>query len=204
MIAVIQNMLAAVESWQDVINYELIRGNAAWRFGLVLLGILVTMVTGRIVQFAVGEFVRKRKEKTGETVATLFFNALSKPIYVAVFALGLNLCKLFLYFNDEDGIRNIILDGWTKQYGDDKGQIMLYEPVGCDSCSDSGYKGRLGLHELLIATDTIKKNIQEHARVAEMLVTALGEGMRTLKQDGMEKVLEGITDMKQVRTVCIK
>lgn len=97
-----------------------------------------------------------------------------------------------------------ILDGWTKQYGDDKGRIMLYEPVGCDSCSDSGYKGRLGLHELLIATDTIKKNIQEHARVAEMLVTALGEGMRTLKQDGMEKVLEGLTDMKQVRTVCIK
>lgn len=105
---------------------------------------------------------------------------------------------------DPEAAKKEILDGWTKQYGDDKGQIMLYEPVGCDSCSDSGYKGRLGLHELLIATDTIKKNIQEHARVAEMLVTALGEGMRTLKQDGMEKVLEGITDMKQVRTVCIK
>jgi type II secretory ATPase GspE/PulE/Tfp pilus assembly ATPase PilB-like protein len=57
---------------------------------------------------------------------------------------------------------------------------------------------------LLIATDAQKKNIQEHARVAEMLVTALGDGMRTLKQDGVEKVLEGITDMKQVRTVCIK
>lgn len=105
---------------------------------------------------------------------------------------------------DPEAAKKEILDGWTKQYGDDKGRIMLYEPVGCDSCSDSGYKGRLGLHELLIATDTIKKNIQEHARVAEMLVTALGEGMRTLKQDGMEKVLEGITDMKQVRTVCIK
>lgn len=105
---------------------------------------------------------------------------------------------------DPEAAKKEILDGWTKQYGDDKGQIMLYEPVGCDSCSDSGYKGRLGLHELLIATDTIKKNIQEHARVAEMLVTALGEGMRTLKQDGVEKVLEGITDMKQVRTVCIK
>jgi len=105
---------------------------------------------------------------------------------------------------DPEAAKKEILDGWTKQYGDDKGQIMLYEPVGCDSCSDSGYKGRLGLHELLIATDTIKKNIQEHARVAEMLVTALGEGMRTLKQDGMEKVLEGITDMKQVRMVCIK
>lgn len=105
---------------------------------------------------------------------------------------------------DPEAAKKEILDGWTKQYGDDKGQIMLYEPVGCDSCSDSGYKGRLGLHELLIATDTIKKNIQEHARVAEMLVTALGEGMRTLKQDGVEKVLEGITDMQQVRTVCIK
>jgi len=97
-----------------------------------------------------------------------------------------------------------ILDDWTKQYGDDQGRIMLYEPVGCNSCSDSGYKGRVGLHELLIATDTLKKNIQEHARVAEMLVTALGEGMRTLKQDGVEKVLQGITDMLQVRTVCIK
>jgi len=97
-----------------------------------------------------------------------------------------------------------ILDDWTKHYGDDKGRIMLYEPVGCDSCSDSGYKGRVGLHELLIATDTLKKNVQEHARVAEMLVTALGEGMRTLKQDGVEKVLQGITDMLQVRTVCIK
>ncbi|MEE8254790.1 MAG: ATPase, T2SS/T4P/T4SS family [Nitrosomonadaceae bacterium] len=97
-----------------------------------------------------------------------------------------------------------ILDDWTKHYGDDKGRIMLYEPVGCDSCSDSGYKGRVGLHELLIATDALKKNVQEHARVAEMLVTALGEGMRTLKQDGVEKVLQGITDMLQVRTVCIK
>ncbi len=105
---------------------------------------------------------------------------------------------------DPEAAKKEILDGWTKQYGDDKGQIMLYEPVGCDSCSDSGYKGRLGLHELLIATDAVKKNIQEHARVAEMLVTALGEGMRTLKQDGVEKVLEGITDMQQVRTVCIK
>ena len=54
------------------------------------------------------------------------------------------------------------------------------------------------------ARDEIKKNIQEHARVAEMTVTALSEGMRTLRQDGIEKVLQGITDMKQVRSVCIK
>jgi type II secretory ATPase GspE/PulE/Tfp pilus assembly ATPase PilB-like protein len=60
------------------------------------------------------------------------------------------------------------------------------------------------LHELLEGTNAIKKNIQEHARVAEMFATALEDGMRTLKQDGIEKVLQGVTDIKQERTVCIK
>jgi type II secretory ATPase GspE/PulE/Tfp pilus assembly ATPase PilB-like protein len=106
--------------------------------------------------------------------------------------------------SDPKAAQKEILADWKKQYGDDKGRIMLYETVGCDACSESGYKGRVGLHELLIATDALKKNVQEHARVAEMLVTALGDGMRTLKQDGVEKVLQGITDMQQVRTVCIK
>jgi type II secretory ATPase GspE/PulE/Tfp pilus assembly ATPase PilB-like protein len=57
---------------------------------------------------------------------------------------------------------------------------------------------------LLVGSDAMKKLIQEHARVADMLATALAEGMLTLKMDGMEKVLQGITDMAQVRAVCIK
>ncbi len=93
---------------------------------------------------------------------------------------------------------------WVKMFGDDKGQISIYEPVGCEKCSGTGYRGRVGLHELLIGTDALKKGIQEHARVAELLALALEEGMRTLKQDGIEKVLQGITDMHQVRAVCIK
>jgi type II secretory ATPase GspE/PulE/Tfp pilus assembly ATPase PilB-like protein len=91
----------------------------------------------------------------------------------------------------------------AKSYGNDKGQFTLYKAKGCEACN-SGYKGRLGLHELLIASDTIKKLIQEHARVAEILAVCLEEGMRTLKMDGIEKVLQGITDMPQVRAVCIK
>jgi type II secretory ATPase GspE/PulE/Tfp pilus assembly ATPase PilB-like protein len=91
-----------------------------------------------------------------------------------------------------------------KTYADDKGQFTLYRKAGCDACSNTGYKGRLGLHELLVGTDAIKKNIQEHARVAEMLATALEEGMRTLKMDGIEKVFQGVTDLAQVRAVCIK
>ncbi|HET9044300.1 MAG TPA: ATPase, T2SS/T4P/T4SS family [Burkholderiales bacterium] len=92
----------------------------------------------------------------------------------------------------------------VKTYGDDKGQLTLYKKVGCDACANSGYKGRLGLHELLVGTDAIKKHIQEHARVAETLATALEEGMRTLKMDGIEKVMQGVTDFAQVRAVCIK
>jgi len=92
----------------------------------------------------------------------------------------------------------------VKTYGDEKGQFTFYRKAGCDACGNSGYKGRLGLHELLVGTDAMKKNIQEHARVAEMLATALEEGMRTLKMDGIEKVMQGITDMAQVRAVCIK
>jgi type II secretory ATPase GspE/PulE/Tfp pilus assembly ATPase PilB-like protein len=93
---------------------------------------------------------------------------------------------------------------WVKNYGNDKGQIQLFKRVGCDKCGGSGMKGRCGLHELLIATDPLKKLIQEHSRVAEMLACALQEGMRTLKQDGMEKCLTGMTDIKEVRSVCIK
>jgi type II secretory ATPase GspE/PulE/Tfp pilus assembly ATPase PilB-like protein len=95
----------------------------------------------------------------------------------------------------------------VKTYANDKGQFTFYrarEDGDCKACGGSGYKGRVGLHELMIGTDAVKKLIQEHARVAQLLAQALEDGMRTLKQDGMEKVLQGITDMKQVRAVCIK
>jgi type II secretory ATPase GspE/PulE/Tfp pilus assembly ATPase PilB-like protein len=93
---------------------------------------------------------------------------------------------------------------WVKLFADEKGQFTIHTPVGCDKCGSTGYRGRVGLHELLIGTDSVKKAIQEHARVAELLAICLDDGMHTLKQDGMEKVLQGITDMHQVRAVCIK
>ncbi|MDQ3261638.1 MAG: secretion system protein E, partial [Pseudomonadota bacterium] len=85
----------------------------------------------------------------------------------------------------------------------DKGEFTLYKPVGCDACK-GGYRGRIALHELMVGSDSVKKAIQEKARVAELYALALSEGMRTLKQDGIQKVLQGITDMMQVRAVCIK
>ena len=106
--------------------------------------------------------------------------------------------------SDPKGAYEHVYKELVRTYGNDKGQFTLYRKVGCDACGGNGYKGRAGLHELLVGTDPIKKLIQEHARVAQILATALEEGMRTLKMDGIEKVLQGITDMAQVRAVCIK
>ena len=91
----------------------------------------------------------------------------------------------------------------TKDYGKD-GQLVFTRAKGCDICGNSGYKGRVGLHELMIGTEPLKKLIQEHARVAQLFSQALEDGMLTLKMDGLEKALQGITDIKQVRAVCIK
>lgn len=106
-------------------------------------------------------------------------------------------------FKDEQTAKQNILNTWKKNYADSNGKFKLYKAVGCDHCS-SGYKGRVGLHELMIGTDRLKRLIQEHSRVAVMLAAALEDGMLTLKMDGIEKVLSGITDIKQVRAVCIK
>ncbi|WP_397408686.1 GspE/PulE family protein [Polaromonas sp.] len=104
---------------------------------------------------------------------------------------------------DPGGEAQALLDDWVERYGKD-GQLTLYRAVGCDKCNQTGYKGRIGLHELMVADDAAKKLIQERARVAELFAAAVNSGMRTLKMDGMEKVLMGLTDLKQVRSVCIK
>jgi type II secretory ATPase GspE/PulE/Tfp pilus assembly ATPase PilB-like protein len=96
-----------------------------------------------------------------------------------------------------------LYEEWVREYGTD-GRLSFYRAVGCDKCNKTGYKGRVGLHELLVAEDDIKKLIQERARVAEIFVAGVASGMRTLKMDGMEKVMMGMTDLKQVRSVCIK
>ena len=92
---------------------------------------------------------------------------------------------------------------YITDYGKD-GKLQFPRAKGCDTCGGSGYKGRVGLHELMVGTEPTKKLIQEHARVSQLFAQALQDGMLTLKMDGMEKVLQGVTDLKQVRAVCIK
>ena len=104
---------------------------------------------------------------------------------------------------DHSGEVQKLYERWIEQYGDG-GKLKMYRSVGCDKCNKTGYKGRIGLHELMVADDAAKKLIQERARVAELFASAVNSGMCTLKMDGMEKILMGMTDLKMVRSVCIK
>lgn len=114
MITHMQDMLAAGNSWLDIINYEIIRGNAIWRFAGVLIVILVTLAAGRVVQYLINRYAARLERKTGTNVLVLLLRALAKPAYVAIFAAGFFLCKAALYFDDKAGIRTSIGLGWTK------------------------------------------------------------------------------------------
>ena len=81
--------------------------------------------------------------------------------------------------------------------------LTLYSPVGCDQCNGSGYKGRLGIHELMEGTADIKRMIKKQASAEELFVKANEQGMTTLMQDGILKVFGGHSDMDEVRRVCI-
>jgi type II secretory ATPase GspE/PulE/Tfp pilus assembly ATPase PilB-like protein len=104
---------------------------------------------------------------------------------------------------DAAGEAKKLYDYWLKEYGKD-GKLEFHRAKGCEACGGTGYKGRCGLHELMIASDPVKKLVQERARVSDIFVKCVDEGMSTLKMDGMEKVMMGLTDMKQVRAVAIK
>ena len=116
---------------------------------------------------------------------------------------ALDLKQTEIWKIDPGGEAQKLYESWVETYGHD-GELRFHRAVGCEKCNKTGYKGRVGLHELLVADDIIKKLVQERARVADIFVAAVAGGMRTLKMDGMEKIMMGLTDIKQVRSVCIR
>jgi len=82
-------------------------------------------------------------------------------------------------------------------------EMTLFRHVGCDNCSGTGYRGRMGIHELMEGTPRIKLMIKKQANTEQLFERAMKEGMLTLKQDGILKVLKGNSDMEEVRRVCI-
>jgi type II secretory ATPase GspE/PulE/Tfp pilus assembly ATPase PilB-like protein len=80
--------------------------------------------------------------------------------------------------------------------------FMVWKAKGCSECGGTGYKGRMGIHELLVTNDAMKTSIQRGGSMDELRMLAVENGMTTLLQDGVEKSLFGMTDMKQVLSVC--
>jgi type II secretory ATPase GspE/PulE/Tfp pilus assembly ATPase PilB-like protein len=93
---------------------------------------------------------------------------------------------------------------WDKLAIKQDNTFRLSRGKGCETCNRSGFKGRVALHELLLGTDQMKRMVQMKARTEDMLKTALEEGMTTLVQDGILKVLQGHTTYKEVKAVAIK
>lgn len=95
-----------------------------------------------------------------------------------------------------------IVQQWKKSYLNAQGEFQLYVSQGCEECGDSGFHGRLGIYEFLEATPPIKKLIQKQSTIEALQVGALNQGMRTLKQAGIELVMQGQTNILQIRSVC--
>jgi type II secretory ATPase GspE/PulE/Tfp pilus assembly ATPase PilB-like protein len=84
-------------------------------------------------------------------------------------------------------------------YTDD---LAFYQPKGCKECNDVGYRGRMGLFELLIGDRAMKIQIIERCLVDDLREVAIRGGMTTLLQDGIHNTFLGKTDLKQVMSVC--
>ena len=111
------------------------------------------------------------------------------------------------YHPDKEEYDNLVraydgdFDALGFPYTDD---LTIYRPNGCDKCSNTGYKGRTAIVELLDGTDILKSLIQGKAKMEDLREQAVKDGMTTLMQDGIRKVFLGVTDFQQVRKVCIK
>jgi type II secretory ATPase GspE/PulE/Tfp pilus assembly ATPase PilB-like protein len=104
------------------------------------------------------------------------------------------------------------LDALIEEYGPEAfaradlslGDIVIGRPVGCLKCGNTGYSGRIGIHELLETTDSVKNLIKKRATSDAIRDQAMADGMTTLKQDGILKVFQGVTDIQEIRRVCMK
>lgn len=94
---------------------------------------------------------------------------------------------------------DVIRSDWLTRFGRE-GRLLRHTNTGCAHCNQTGYKGRAGIHELMAVSRDLRRLVQTGARAEELQRQALADGMRTLRQDGIEKVLAGLTSMEEVRS----
>jgi type IV pilus assembly protein PilB len=79
----------------------------------------------------------------------------------------------------------------------------LYRPVGCSACARTGYKGRLALHEVMTVTEEIERLCLTRTPASEIGAVAVSQGMVGLRDDGMAKVLDGLTSLEEILRVVV-
>jgi len=94
--------------------------------------------------------------------------------------------------------RGDVLAGWTKRHAED-GRLVVHRSAGCEKCDQTGLRSRAGVHEMMVISRELRRMIQNGARAEALQQQAMKEGMRTLRQDGIEKVLAGQTTIEEVR-----
>lgn len=105
--------------------------------------------------------------------------------------------------NKADFTREEVLARWRERHADAGGRFTLYRAVGCAECR-GGYRGRAGLFELMAVGERTARLLARRGAPAPLAAAALEDGMRTLKMDGIDKVLAGITDIGMVRAACAR
>ncbi len=84
-----------------------------------------------------------------------------------------------------------------------RGDILLYRAVGCPRCNNTGYKGRMGIYEIMLVSEAIERLIIERKSADEIGRVARAEGMVALRQDGLERVLQGMTSIEEISRVIV-
>lgn len=152
-------------------------GLDAFNFADALIGVLAQ----RLVR-ATCRDCRKEKPATQAQIDELLTDYLNVPAGAAT----------------PEQTRDSVLADWHIRFAKD-GQLMLSESSGCKRCGGSGMRGRLGIHELMGCDRELRRLIQTRTPAAELQAYAMRHGMRTLRQDGIEKVLQGLTTIEEVR-----
>ncbi|MBL8323644.1 MAG: Flp pilus assembly complex ATPase component TadA [Rubrivivax sp.] len=95
--------------------------------------------------------------------------------------------------------KDAVLADWRERFADSEGRLVRYRAAGCEACGRTGVRGRLGIHEMMTVSRGLRHKIQTGSRSDDLLRHALGDGLRTLRQDGIEKVWQGLTSIEEVR-----
>ena len=166
-----------------------------------LVGTAVNLV---VAQRLIRRLCPKCKRKAKEVYPPEYYQELEKEVKNAIRRVIENLHQRLKKEKDpqkKEKIQQAIKD-YEKLYSEGL-EIYTENPNGCEYCNNTGYKGRMAVHELLEVSENVKKLILKGANAEEIKLEAIQEGMRTLYEDGLVKIGKGMTSIEEVKRVLV-